>query len=151
LTQTASITELKIAAPPRANSDAHYVVWLQELSELRDAGMMPDEDFAFARAERLEELFEVPPKPWRKWLFVGVPVALLAGGTLAYFQETLEHLFMGGAIATLCVIAAIGTHSRVMSRNLSHHQKLAVLRSLLERDLISADEFSVFEHRIAEA
>lgn len=133
------------------NSDAHFVEWLQELSDLRVGGLISDEDFAFSRAERLEQLFDIPPKPWRKWLYGGIPASILGGGVAAYVVELLEPLFMGAAIASLCALAALGTHSRVMSRNLSKTQKFAVLRTLLERDLVSADEFSDFEHRIADA
>lgn len=113
--------------------------------------MISDEEFSFSRAERLEQLFETPPKPWRKWLFGGIPTAFLSGGALAYHQQTPEPLFMAGAIAALCGLAALGTHSLVMSRCLSTPQKLGVLRALLERDLVSAEEFSDFEHRIADA
>ena len=75
-------------------------------------------------------------------------VALIAGSILSYMDGRMEALGIGMGIACLCVLAAIGTHSRVSAGNLTIPQRLEILRTLLERDLISADEFGVFEQRI---
>jgi hypothetical protein len=151
LPKVAATTASSKVASPRKNSVAYYVDWLQELSELHSAGMVSDEDFAFSRAERLDALFHRRPKPWRKWLWAGVPAALATGGVGAHLAQALEPLMVGAAVSTLCILAAVGTHSRVMASTLDFDKKLSVLRDLLARDLVSADEFSDFEQRIREA
>ena len=130
------------------NSAAYFIVWLQELSELRAGGLVSDEDYAFSRAERLDALLQRPGKPWRKWLFAGVPLSLGVGGALAFVEQQREHFLMAGAITAFCLLAAVGTYSRVMATHLSPAQRLEILRDLLERDLVTADEFADFEHRI---
>lgn len=145
---TSNTTTESDRTPPGANSYAHYITWLQELSELRAAGLIDVEDYALSRAERLESLFELPGAPWRKWLFGGLPASLIAGSIVSYMDGRMEALGIGMGIACLCVLAAIGTHSRVSAGNLTVSQRLEILRTLLERDLISADEFGVFEQRI---
>ncbi len=134
-------------APPGVNSDAYYLDWLQELSELRKGGLISDEDFALSRAERLDALFNDPGKPWRKWLVCGLPLSLLIGGGAAWWVGDLTILYNGMGISLLCVLAAIGSQSRVRSEHLSQEARLDILCKLLERDLISSAEFAEYEHR----
>ena len=137
-------------SPPGVNTGAYYVDWLQELTELRQGGMISDEDYAFSRAERLDTLLSGPGKPWVKWLFVGLPLSLLVGGALTFLEQRNEPILYGGMSAALCLLAAIGVHSRVQSEHLSLDGRLDILRTLLERDLISSSEFSEFESRFLE-
>ena len=141
-----SATTIEVA-PPGANSDAYYVGWLQDLSDLRMGGMVSDEDFAVSRAERLDTLFEEPGKPWLKWLLIGVPLSLVMSGVAMWLTGDQTMLFYGMGMSALCVLAALGAHSRVCAEHLSLDSRLDVLRRLLDRDLISASEFSEFEHR----
>ena len=131
--------------PPGVNSHAYYVDWLQELSELRQGGMVSDEDYAVSRAERLDALFNEPGQPWLKWLVVGLPVSLLIG-----VWKGWSPMFTG-VIVMLCVLGAIAAHSRVRSEHLSLNARLDILRQLLERDLISSSEFAEFECRFLDA
>ncbi len=141
-------TTIQQPIAPGKKSEAHYVVWLQELADLHAGGMVTDEDFALSKAERLEHLFDPLVRPWRKWIFGALPLVLLIGGALSYLEQRLDPLVSAGMVATLCVIAAIGVHSRVLSENMTQSERLTVIRELLARDLITSDEFAVFEHRI---
>jgi cytochrome c-type biogenesis protein CcmH/NrfG len=130
------------------NSYAYYITWLQELTELRAAGLISDEEYALSRAERVEHLFEQPGRPWMKWLIAGIPTALAASAVAVYFTGDVTMIAFGAGVAALCILAAVGTFSRIRAEHLMGAQRLEILRTLLERDLISADEFAAFEHRI---
>lgn len=134
--------------PPGKKSEAHYVVWLQELADLQKGGMVSDEEYALSKAERLEHLFDPLVRPWRKWVFGALPLVLFIGGALSYLEQRLDPLLSAGMVAVLCVMAAIGVHSRVLSEHMTKSERLTVIRELLARDLITSEEFAAFEHRI---
>ncbi len=137
--------------PPGTDSHAYYVSWLQELSELRHAGLIEDEDYALSRAERLDALFRQPGEPWLKWLLFGLPAAL-ASGVLAMRLTGDSVMFtFGASISVLCLVAAISSYVQSKRGHLALREKLEVLRDLLGLDLISTEEFAGFEQRILDA
>ena len=144
-------TAAVVHCPPGTDSHAYYVSWLQELSELRHAGLIEDEDYALSRAERLDALFRQPGEPWLKWLLFGLPAAL-ASGVLAMRLTGDSVMFTCGAsISVLCLLAAISSYAQSKRGHLAVREKLEVLRDLLGLDLISTDEFAAFEQRILDA
>jgi hypothetical protein len=133
---------------PGKKSVTHFVAWLQELNEVWRGGMMSDEDYAFSKAEHLEHLLEPLKRPWRKWIFGVLPVVLIAGGVVSYFEQSLDNMLTAACVGAVCVVGAIVAHWQAVRGQLSKADRLTVIRELLARDLITCDEFGVFEQRI---
>ena len=123
-------------------------MWLRELDECRRGGLVADEDFAFQRAEKLDELLVKPRRLWLGWVLAGLPLALVAGGLAWWFTEDWRRVALGAGITGAWGVAALGRLAREHLRHVQLRERLGILRELLEHDLVSAEEFSAFEERL---
>jgi hypothetical protein len=126
----------------------HFTMWLRELDECRAGGLLSDEDYAFQRAEKLEELFGKARKRWLGWVLVVLPIAL-AGAAYGWWVLGDLQIALGCvAIAVLCMAATYSRYRRDhMSDNLDEMQ--LVLRALLDHDLITSPEFLAYDERLS--
>jgi hypothetical protein len=135
-------------AGPSARTAAYYIEWVGELSDLHRAGMLNDEDFAYQRAERLEELMDTPRRRWLGWIRIGVPLAGIAGATAWWFTNDLLAVGAACLIVVLCVFAALGRLARERKHHLTLKERSDILYELLCEGLITSEEFLAFDERL---
>lgn len=126
-------------------------MWLQELDECRRGGLVTIEDFAYQRAEKLDELMKKPRRLWLGWLLAGLPLAIICGGLAWLFTQDWRKAALGAGIAGAWGVSALGRMACEHLRNVQLREQLRILRELLERDLVSAEEFSAFEEQLHNA
>jgi hypothetical protein len=141
-------TSPKHAAGPSSRSESYYLDWIGELSQFHRAGMLNDEDFAYQRAERLEELLDTPRRHWLAWVRIGVPLSGVAGAVAWWFTEDLWTILGAGAAVILCVLAALSRLSRERFGHLTIKERSDILYHLLSEDLITSEEFLAFDTRL---
>lgn len=122
--------------------------WIGELSQFHDAGMLNDEDFAYQRAERLEELLETPKRRWVWWIRIGVPCAGLLGAGVWWLVRDLWVIAGAAAMVLLCVIAAMARLHYERKHHLTVKERSDILYHLLSENLISSEEFLAFDTRL---
>lgn len=127
---------------------AHFTMWMRDLDECRRGGLVSDEDFAFQRAEKLDELLVKPRRLWLGWVLAGLPLAVAAGSIAWLATGNWMKVALGAGVAGVWGVSALGRMAREHLRNMQLGERLGILRELLEHDLLSAEEFSAFEERM---
>lgn len=127
---------------------AHFTMWMRDLEECRRGGLVADEDFAYQRAEKLDELLVRPRRLWLGWVLAGLPLAVVAGSLAWLATANWMKVALGAGIAGVLGLSALGRMACEHLRNVQLRERLGILRELLEHDLVSAEEFAAFEERL---
>ena len=123
-------------------------MWMRDLDECRRGGLVSDEDFAYQRAEKLDELLVRPRRLWLGWVLAGLPLAVVAGSLAWLATENWMKVALATIIACVWGVSALGRMACEHLRHVQLRERLGILRELLEHDLVSAEEFSAFEERL---
>lgn len=134
----------------RARATEHFVVWLRELGECRAGGLLSDEDFAYQRAEKLDELIKPPRALWLASLLGGVIVGDIGAAVTWWFTRDWRFTALGAALAGLWGLTSLGRVLRERFVDVQRNERMKILITLLDHDLISASEFSVYEEQLAQ-
>lgn len=135
-------------AEPAGGAVADLTMWLRDLDECRRGGFLADEDFAYQRAEKLDELLVKPRRLWLGWVLAGLPLAVVAGSLAWLATANWMKVAMGAGIAGVWGLSALGRMTCEHLRHVQLRERLGILRELLAHDLVSAEEFSAFEERL---
>ena len=135
-------------AKPAGGEVAHFTMWMRDLDECRRGGLVSDEDFAYQRAEKLDELLVRPRRLWLGWVLAGLPLAVVAGSLAWLATENWMKVALATIIACVWGVSALGRMACEHLRHVQLRERLGILRELLEHDLVSAEEFSAFEERL---
>ncbi len=144
-------TDAAIQNPPAGpvrGAAGYFLLWLRELDECHRGGLVGIEDFAFQRAEKLNELLVKPRGLWLGWVLAGLPLALAAGGLAWWLTKDWRKVALGAAIAGVWGVSSLGRMACEYLRNVQLRERLGILRELLADELVSAEEFSEFEERL---
>lgn len=123
-------------------------MWMRDLDECRRGGLVSDEDFAYQRAEKLDELLVRPRRLWLGWVLAGLPLAVVAGSLAWLATENGMKVALATGVAGVWGVSALGRMACEHLRHVQLRERLGILRELLEHDLVSAEEFSAFEERL---
>ena len=123
-------------------------MWMRDLDECRRGGLVSDEDFAYQRAEKLDELLVRPRRLWLGWVLAGLPLAVVAGSLAWLATENWMKVALATIIVCVWGVSALGRMACEHLRHVQLRERLGILRELLEHDLVSAEEFSAFEERL---
>jgi hypothetical protein len=133
---------------PAGSSVAYIIQWLRELEECRKGGLVTDEDYAIERAEKLSELLEQHQGLWLATFFAFVPVAAAAAGLGWWLRPDWQSAATAGGLAGVVSLLTLSGMVRERMKHSKARERLSTLRTLLEHDLISTDEFVVYEERL---
>jgi hypothetical protein len=148
VTTTEAIAVPAALPVPGSRSVAYIVQWLRELEECRVGGLTTDEEYAVERAEKLSELLCTHRKLWiAPIVAAGSPAALLGNMVwMACMDWQLSALAAGwGGLFGLVMLAR---PCRDSLKNTQIRDRLATLNALLSLDLVTSDEFIIYEERL---
>ena len=144
----------QVMATPSAPADgysratAFLVTWLRDLEELHQGGMLPDEDYAMQRAEKLSELLCEHRHLWVA-SFAAAGCVGAVGASVAWMcSMDWQVTGMGAGLAALFGIVMLAHPCRENLKQSQIRDRLESLNALLALDLITADEFLVYEERL---
>lgn len=136
--------------PPSLSRNGEQIVgWIRELEECRIGGLVTDEEHGFQRAEKLAALL----RPMRGlWLATILGTLLLGAPSAALIWFlTQDPLYTAGigVLAGAWGCMALGRALREKFTELQLCERRKILVALLEKDLLTASEFSDYEERLA--
>jgi hypothetical protein len=144
----------QVMATPSAPADgysratAFLVTWLRDLEDLHQGGLLSDEDYAVQRAEKLSELL---CEHRHLWMASVVAAGCLgAVGASVTWMCTMDWQLtgLGAGLAALFGIVMLARPCRETLKQSQIRDRLDSLNALLAMDLITADEFIVYEERL---
>jgi hypothetical protein len=133
----------------RSRACEHFVTWLRELKELREGGLVSDQDFCSQRTEKLDELFDPPRFLGFASVLGGSIVGGIGGAITWWFTGDLRFTALAVVLADGWGLTSLGRIFREKFVELQLNGRMKILIALLEHDLINATEFSKFEEQLA--
>ena len=131
-----------------SRSTTFLVTWLRDLEECREGGLLSDEDYAVQRAEKLSELLCEHRHLWVASLVAAGSVGSI-GASVAWICSMDGQLTaVGAGLAALFGIVMLAHPCRESLKDKQIRERLESLNALLAMDLITADEFLVYEERL---
>jgi hypothetical protein len=144
----------QLAATPNPASDGHsrsmvvIVGWLRDLEECRQGGLLSDEDYAVQRAEKLSELLCEHRHLWVASVVSAASLGILAGSAAWIGRPDWQVAVVAGGLAALFGVIMLAHPCRENLKQAQIRERLQLLNALLASDLISADEFLIYEERL---
>ena|SRR5688572_7670588 len=137
------------ARPVSGGRSAAYIVqWLRELEECRVGGLITDEEYAVERAEKLSELLCEHRFLWLGPVIASGTLASTTGSMVWVATMNLQTTGLGAALAGLFGLVMLARPIRDQLKNRQIEERLEILNALLSLDLVSADEFIIYEDRL---
>jgi hypothetical protein len=137
------------ALPVSGNRSAAYIVqWLRELEECRVGGLITRDEYALERSEKLSELLCRHRGLWIAPVVAAGSCAAIVGSLVWAMSFDWQATSVAAALGAVFGLAMLSQPCR---ENLKHAQvrdRLEILNSLLSLDLVSADEFIIYEERL---
>ena len=134
---------------PTGDAAGGFIMGLQELDECRRGGLVTDEDFAYQRAEKLDQFMAKKPRRlWLGWWLACLPLALAGGDFAWWLTQDWWKTALAAGIAGTWGLAALGRLACEQLRNYQLRERLGILRELLALDLVSSVEFAAFEEQL---
>jgi hypothetical protein len=148
LMNTAEIQPPGTSGTVERRSVAHIVQWLNELEECRAGGLISDEDYAMERAEKLSELLCQHRALWMAPIVAAGSVGILVGCAFWVGYGDLQITLTAGALGALFGLIMLAQIFRENMKTWQIRERLEILNALLAHDLLSADEFLMYEERL---
>lgn len=138
------------SAPPApgGRSLQSIVEWLGELEECRVGGLISDEDYAIERAEKLSELLCRHRRLWLASVSAAGSMASFAGCAVWSAAGEWQITTVAAGLGALFGVAMLASPFREILKQTQIRERLTILNALLARDLITPDEFLVYEERL---
>ena len=133
---------------PGRRSAAYIVQWLRELEECRVGGLITDEEYSVERAEKLSELLCEHRYLWLAPVAASGTLAIIAGSIVWIGTMELQTSGLAAALAGLFGLVMLARPFRDNLKNRQIHERLDILNTLLSYDLVSSDEFIIYEERL---
>ena len=144
----------QVMATPSASTDgysrstAFLVTWLRDLEECRQGGLLSDEDYALQRAEKLAELLCEHRHLWIAPIVAAGSVGSIGASVAWMCSMNWQLAGVGASLGALFGIVMLARPCRENLKEKQIRERLESLNALLAMDLISADEFLVYEERL---
>ena len=133
---------------PGGRSAAYIVQWLRELEECRVGGLITDEEYAVERAEKLSELLCQHRYLWLSPILASGTLASIAASVVWIGTMELQTTGLAAALAGLFGLVMLARPFRENLKNRQIRERLEILNMLLSYDLVSSDEFIIYEDRL---
>lgn len=133
---------------PGSRSVTYIVQWLRELEECRVGGLITDEEYAVERAEKLSELLCAHRKLWLAPIVAAGSPAAVFGNIVWMACMDWQLSALAAALGGLFGLVMLARPCRDSMKNTQIRDRLETLNALLSLDLVTADEFIIYEERI---
>ena len=148
MTTTEAISVPAAHPGPGSRSIAYIVQWLRELEECRIGGLITDEEYAVERAEKLSELLCAHRRLWVAPIVAAGSPAALFGNIVWMASMDWQLSLLAAALGGLFGLVMLARPCRDSLRTTQIRDRLTTLNALLSLDLVTADEFIIYEDRL---
>ena len=133
---------------PGKRSIAYVVQWLRELEECRVGGLVTAQEYAVERAEKLAEILCKHRRLWLAPLGAAWSIGAIVASVVWMATMDWQMTGLAAALGGLFGLVVLARPCRDRLKHIQICDRLEILTALLSYDLVSADEFIVYEERL---